>query len=438
MRRTPTIAVTALTGALAFSLTATPAAALSATYLDYGSSTVGGALSTFGFDADGAIFVPDQINDRVRKLEATPSGYSQTGEIAAFDPYGVAIEPDGDIAVTSRAAGTVTIFRDSGVGFVVEQTIPLGGQPMGIAAAADGTLFVAAYDSDVIRVINQSGSGYSLGADIPVADTPRFVAVAADGTVAVSHQAGTQVTILEPDTGGYTTSRVEVGPALYGVAFRADGALLAVESGFSASELHVVQPSDAGWGVTSSRALPGSSYSVVVAADDAVIVGTLTGRLNTYRAALTTTASLPASIPAGTAFSAALAAEGGSGDYAWSVASGSLPAGLTLDASGQLSGTPTAVGPWSATLSVVDAANTANATSVVLSGTVAPAADGGVVAPATPPAVAAVDEPVATRALAATGADPAAPLAAAALLVLGGMMVFAAARRGSIARPAGR
>jgi hypothetical protein len=56
-----------------------------------------------------------------------------------------------------------------------------------------------------------------------------------------------------------------------------------------------------------------------------------------------TTASLPNAV-VGTAYSTTLAASGGTTPYAWSILSGALPAGLSLNAStGVISGTPTAV-----------------------------------------------------------------------------------------------
>ncbi len=66
--------------------------------------------------------------------------------------------------------------------------------------------------------------------------------------------------------------------------------------------------------------------------------------------------------PVSTAYNLALAATGGSGTgRVWTVASGSLPPGLTLNAStGVLSGTPTATGTYNFTVLMVDsAANTA-------------------------------------------------------------------------------
>ena len=59
----------------------------------------------------------------------------------------------------------------------------------------------------------------------------------------------------------------------------------------------------------------------------------------------------------GTAYSATLAASGGTGTLTWSLDSGTLPAGLTL-ASGKISGTPTAADTSTFTVKVTDAAPT--------------------------------------------------------------------------------
>src|SRR5207253_3098808 len=66
-----------------------------------------------------------------------------------------------------------------------------------------------------------------------------------------------------------------------------------------------------------------------------------------------TTASLPGG-QAGVAYSQTLQASGGTGTYTWSIASGALPSGLSLNASGQISGTPTASGTANFTVKVND------------------------------------------------------------------------------------
>ncbi|EQD47627.1 Arabinan endo-1,5-alpha-L-arabinosidase, partial [mine drainage metagenome] len=60
----------------------------------------------------------------------------------------------------------------------------------------------------------------------------------------------------------------------------------------------------------------------------------------------------------GTAYSASLAAVGGSGTgYSWTVSSGSLPSGLSLTASGSISGTPSTAGTFDFTAQVTDSAS---------------------------------------------------------------------------------
>ncbi len=78
---------------------------------------------------------------------------------------------------------------------------------------------------------------------------------------------------------------------------------------------------------------------------------------------------------AGTQYTATMSATGGTGPYTYSIVSGSLPQGLTLNAStGVISGTPTTVGIYNFVAKVVDAAgnsDTDNCTIVVI----APAVD---------------------------------------------------------------
>lgn len=70
-----------------------------------------------------------------------------------------------------------------------------------------------------------------------------------------------------------------------------------------------------------------------------------------------TTTSL-ASATVGTAYTASLAASGGSGTgYSWKVSSGSLPAGLSLATGGSISGTPTTAGTANFTVQVTDSAS---------------------------------------------------------------------------------
>jgi hypothetical protein len=92
----------------------------------------------------------------------------------------------------------------------------------------------------------------------------------------------------------------------------------------------------------------------------------------------TTTAAFPpppiaistSSLPGGTqnaSYSATLAATGGTAPYTWSLASGTLPAGLSLAANGQITGTPSASGISNLTVRVSDSGSPAQSTARALS-----------------------------------------------------------------------
>ncbi len=67
------------------------------------------------------------------------------------------------------------------------------------------------------------------------------------------------------------------------------------------------------------------------------------------------TPSLPTGI-IGTAYNASLIASNGTQPYVWSVTAGALPTGLTLNATGQISGIPTTAGTFTVTIQVQDSA----------------------------------------------------------------------------------
>ena len=80
------------------------------------------------------------------------------------------------------------------------------------------------------------------------------------------------------------------------------------------------------------------------------------------------------SLPNGTAqktYSASLAATGGTAPYGWSVTQGSLPAGISISGSGQISGTPTQAGTFTFTVTATDSSVPTKTATASLSITVA-------------------------------------------------------------------
>jgi len=100
-----------------------------------------------------------------------------------------------------------------------------------------------------------------------------------------------------------------------------------------------------------------------------------------------------------TSYSAALSASGGTAPYAWSITTGALPTGLTLNpGTGQISGTPSVSGVFAFTVQATDSATPAQAATKPLSLTITAALASISVTPANPTVVAG-----ATQQFAATG-----------------------------------
>ena len=111
-----------------------------------------------------------------------------------------------------------------------------------------------------------------------------------------------------------------------------------------------------------------SAGTTTISARQGSVTGNTTLTVQSAPAPLTiTTTSLPPGT-VGIPYSATLAASGGTTPYTWSLSSGSLPVGLTLNATtGSISGTPTAAGTSSFTVQVTDAASPAATASRSLS-----------------------------------------------------------------------
>jgi hypothetical protein len=167
------------------------------------------------------------------------------------------------------------------------------------------------------------------------------------------------VTIFDPSTSPQITT-TSLPPATYGTPY---SATLGAANG--------VPPYSFGIAGSSAAGLPDG---LTLANNTGLISGTPTGAAGTYNisfkvqdkqsnstvailpivvsdAPLTITSSIP--LPAasyGVAYSYQLTASGARSNYVWSVASGTIPAGLTLTTSGLLSGTPTRATSYSFTI----------------------------------------------------------------------------------------
>jgi Bacterial Ig domain/Putative Ig domain/Immunoglobulin domain/Right handed beta helix region len=108
----------------------------------------------------------------------------------------------------------------------------------------------------------------------------------------------------------------------------------------------------------SSSSDNGALFNVVVSnASGSVTSNSATLTVNAASATLQVTTTQLAGATLSGAYSATLSASGGTTPYAWSLASGSLPTGLTLSSAGTISGTPTSAGSFPFTVQVTDTAS---------------------------------------------------------------------------------
>ena len=116
-----------------------------------------------------------------------------------------------------------------------------------------------------------------------------------------------------------------------------------------------------------------STFEITVEDDlDATLSKTFTLVVAGSPLAITTAPAL-GNISQGLTYSQALAASGGTAPLAWSLSSGSLPAGLTLAADGTLSGIPTGSGSSSFTVEVTDAGSLVDSETFTINVLVPPA-----------------------------------------------------------------
>jgi len=127
-------------------------------------------------------------------------------------------------------------------------------------------------------------------------------------------------------------------------------------------------------GVVSGTPLPGSngSYNVTVSVVDAgnpaqTASSTMSITIGASASPLSILSSTLASGTTGSAYSQTLQATGGTASYAWSLTSGSLPAGVTLSSNGAITGTPSSSGTSTFTATVTDSSSPVQTKSASLS-----------------------------------------------------------------------
>ncbi len=263
----------------------------------------------------------------------------------------------GTVEVTANVGQAVQTTLQAIGGTVTSQWLILSGSlPTGLSASSDGT--VSGVPTNVgIWNFTVGASRTQEGTTPPANQKVAFTVLPAALSISTTSLSAGQVGVA------YTTN-LQVSGGTPGYTWSVSSGTLPAGLSLSKSGTITGTPTAAG------------TFNFAAAVYDA---GAPTQRQTKTFAILIKAAPLSvsstslAAAQSGTAYSVALAANGGTPAYAWTIASGTLPAGLTLSASGIISGTPTAPGTTNFTVAVGDSGAPAQRQTAALSLTVASA-----------------------------------------------------------------
>jgi len=324
-------------------------------------------LSPFGLalDSAGNIFVANVDNTVTEYRPPTPSSYANpdnaapvlTISVGPGAPEGVAIH--GNTLYVSTDDNTIKEYSLPGgnlIATIAGANTRLAA-PLGIDVDSSGNLFV------VNAEFNGSGNQvleFAPGANGNVAP---IAVIAGSATLLNSPQF---VFIASCSGGGVTPISITTASlpaAKLGVAYSQSLAATGGTAPYSWSLASGTVP--AGLSLSSAGVISGtpttkgtSSFTVrVTDASNPAQSSTMALSLTVVNPVKVTTASALPAATVGVAYSVTLGAKGGTPPYSWSLASGTLPAGLSLSKAGVISGTPTSRGTFTFTVKVTDASS---------------------------------------------------------------------------------
>ena len=277
-------------------------------------------------------------------------GVTDSSGLTGTEAATVTIIPGPSLSLPAPPGGwTHTVYSDtlteSGGTSPFTWSVSSGSLPAGISLSADGNLTgtptATGTASFTVKVIDANGQSATQATSIAIAAgvSTTFTAPPA----AVVNTAYSDTLTATGGTAPYTWS-VNTGTLPAGITLSAAGVLSGTPTA-TGSSTFTVNVIDANNGIATT------SITLVVTAS------------------VTLTFPAPPSGVVGTAYTDTLTAAGGTAPYAFSITAGTLPAGLTLNAStGVMSGTPTTAGTSSFTVKVTDAKSTTTtfATSITI------------------------------------------------------------------------
>lgn len=349
---------------------------------------------------------------RVTDNGATVGSIVATGS----DARGVAVAPDGQVWVANYGSNTVSVVNPTTPAVARTISIGSGASPIDVAVGSDGTAYVANFGSSTVSVIAPGATTVTRTVSLSTDAHPNAIAVGPDGSVYTSNFSPDTISRIAAGSTSVTTTVatgsgprdvlagpdgtvyvaywydpnqvVSSGVRVYDAALISKGSISMAQS-VKASALALTDQGTlyvAQYSPDKIAVVPGVPQSLVVKrtlamnapasgpttlgvlSNGTVLAGSTYQRndLTRWPQLRISTASLPTA-GVDLDYAVTLGVSGGQSPYTWSVSSGALPTGLTLDsATGVISGRPTTAN-WqqvpSVNLQVTDASGLAgNAT----------------------------------------------------------------------------
>ncbi|MFG6489634.1 putative Ig domain-containing protein [Roseateles sp. BYS78W] len=303
-------------------------------------------------------------------------------------PAGLSLSSSGTLSGTPTSGGTFNFTvtaTDSSTGAGPytgsrAYSLTVNGPTISVTPASLGAAAIgSAYSTNVTASGGTSTYTYAITSGSLPAGLSLSSGGTLSGTPTASGAFNFTVTATDSSTGAgpYTGSRaysltvsgptISVGPASLSTATIGSGysGTITASGGTSAYTYAITAGSlPAGLSLSSGGTLSGMPTSggtfnfTVTATDSSTGTGPFTGsRAYVMSVTAPTISVTPASLSAamiGSAYSTNITASGGTSTYTYAVTSGSLPAGLSLSSVGALTGTPTAAGSFSFTVTATD------------------------------------------------------------------------------------
>lgn len=337
-----------------------------------GAPTIGTAVAASGSEADVA-FTPPAFSGGAAvtgyTVTVNPGGATRTGSASPIRVGGlvpgstytftVAATNSSGTGSPSAASNSVTLLPPLVAG-PVSATVAFGAAATPITLDITGTPTSVAVDTAPAHgTVAVSGTTLSYTPAAGYAGTDSFTYTASDA-FSTSAPATVSITVSAPVVAIDTTSVAEAtAGSAYTQALAASGGAAPYSYAVTAGALPAGVTLSPDGMLSGTPTVAGAFAFTVTATDSSTGAGPFTAAYSyTLQVNAPAIAVGPGALPAAAGASdyhQAVTATGGVAPYRFSVTAGELPDGLTLSASGDLSGTPTAAGSYAFTVQAADA-----------------------------------------------------------------------------------